>query len=120
MGCLTKAFVMAVGVAAAVGLTSKFHPEPAHHAARVSECAHTKPVPLHIAADGSVTFAGTRYTNRKLLAARFVSFAKHVPQTQVRLTPDKKSPYGDVAAVLTIAQNAGLHCLGFTGIEQSP
>ena len=120
MGCLTKAFVMALGVAAAVGLTSKFHPERPHRAEPAPHCARTAPVTLHIWADGSVTFDGTHFTDRKLLAARFKAFMKQVPQRREHLTADKPARYDDVVAVLTIAQRYGMDCMGFTGIEKQP
>ncbi len=122
MGCLTKAFVMALGVAAAVGLTSKFHQNHAQrprHTVQTTECAHVAPTPLHIWADGSVTFGKTRYTNRKLLAARFKEFGAHSPPMPVHVLPDKHSRYDDVAAVFKLARNARMACMGLVGIPSS-
>ena len=69
-------------------------------------------IALAIDAEGRL-FYGDEPLPREALAARVGAAAKANPQLEVQLRADQKVPYGQVAEMLALIQNAGLNRIGF-------
>ena len=72
------------------------------------------PAVLNLAIDASgKTFVGEEPMARELLTLRVREAAQRNPQTEVQLRADRSVPYGQVAELLGIVQDAGLSRIGF-------
>jgi biopolymer transport protein ExbD len=73
---------------------------------------------LQITKDGTVTWNGVAFKDRKAMAERFKQAASGAEQPEIHLVPVREAEYHKVAEVLAEAQKVGLHCLGFVGLDQ--
>ena len=73
---------------------------------------------LQITKDGTVTWNGVAFKDRKAMAERFKEAASGAEQPEIHLVPVREADYRKVIDVLTEAQKVGLHCLGFVGLDQ--
>ena len=69
-------------------------------------------IALAINADGGLFF-GDEPLARDALALRVAEAAKANPQLEVQLRADQKVPYGSVAELIALVQQAGLNRIGF-------
>jgi biopolymer transport protein TolR len=69
-------------------------------------------IALAINADGGLFF-GDEPLARDALAQRVAAAAKANPQLEVQLRADQKVPYGNVAELIALIQQAGLNRIGF-------
>jgi biopolymer transport protein TolR len=69
-------------------------------------------IALAINADG-VLFFGDEPLARDALALRIAEAAKANPQLEVQLRADQTVPYGSVAELIALVQQAGLNRIGF-------
>jgi biopolymer transport protein ExbD/biopolymer transport protein TolR len=69
-------------------------------------------IALAINADGELFF-GDEPLARDALALRIAEAAKANPQLEVQLRADQKVPYGSVAELIALVQQAGLNRIGF-------
>ncbi len=69
-------------------------------------------IALAISADGGLFF-GDEPLARDALALRVAEAAKANPQLEVQLRADQKVPYGSVAELIALVQQAGLNRIGF-------
>jgi biopolymer transport protein TolR len=69
-------------------------------------------IALAINADGGLFF-GDEPLARDVLAQRVAMAAKANPQLEVQLRADQKVPYGSVAELIALIQQAGLNRIGF-------
>jgi biopolymer transport protein ExbD/biopolymer transport protein TolR len=69
-------------------------------------------IALAINADGGLFF-GDEPLARDALALRIAEAAKANPQLEVQLRADQKVPYGSVAELIALVQQAGLNRIGF-------
>ena len=74
-------------------------------------------IALAIDADGRLFF-GDEALAREALAQRVKAAAQANPQLEVQLRADQKVPYGQVAELLALVQEAGLSRIGF--ITEAP
>ena len=74
-------------------------------------------IALAINADGGLFF-GDEPLARDALALRVAEAAKANPQLEVQLRADQKVPYGSVAELIALVQQAGLNRIGF--VTESP
>lgn len=72
---------------------------------------------LAIDAQGRL-FLGDEPLTREALAAHVASAARIDPQLEVQLRADQRVPYGRVAELIALVQQAGLHRIGF--ITEAP
>lgn len=87
---------------------------PGSEAARPTQAMRT--VSLALDASGQI------YLNEQVLAlaalqSRLVEIARQEPQTEVQLRADARVPYGQVVAVMDVAQQAGLSRIGFVAAK---
>jgi len=69
-------------------------------------------IALAINADGGLFF-GDEPLARDALALRVAEAARANPQLEVQLRADQKVPYGSVAELIALVQQAGLNRIGF-------
>ncbi len=69
-------------------------------------------IALAISADGGLFF-GDEPLARDALALRVAEAAKANPQLEVQLRADQRVPYGSVAELIALVQQAGLNRIGF-------
>jgi biopolymer transport protein TolR len=69
-------------------------------------------IALAIDADGRLFF-GDEALSREALALRVAAAARANPQLEVQLRADQKVPYGGVAELIALIQQAGLNRIGF-------
>ena len=69
-------------------------------------------IALAINADGELFF-GDEPLARDALALRVAEAARANPQLEVQLRADQKVPYGSVAELIALVQQAGLNRIGF-------
>jgi biopolymer transport protein ExbD/biopolymer transport protein TolR len=69
-------------------------------------------IALAINADGGLFF-GDEPLARDALALRVAEAAKANPQLEVQLRADQRVPYGSVAELIALVQQAGLNRIGF-------
>jgi biopolymer transport protein ExbD len=89
-----------------------------HARQAIEACSTAAPVALRINSDGSVDFRGQHLRNEAEVSGKFASLGQQASQPNIYIVPDKHVNYVHVATVLQAAQQTGVHCLGFTGIEQ--
>jgi biopolymer transport protein ExbD len=81
-------------------------------ASRVPNSAPAALVTLELRADGSLLWNAERLADQRALRARLEQVAALPEQPQVQLRPELKTPYRDLAAVMAMAQRAGVTRLG--------
>lgn len=75
-------------------------------------------VQIDIGADGTINWNGAPVQGRPALEAKFAQVAAQTDQDEIRLRPDRKTPYKAVAEVLAAAQRKGATRIGLIGSEQ--
>ena len=72
------------------------------------------PAVLNLAIDaGGQFFVGDEAMPKETLASRIREAAQSNPQTEVQLRADRSVPYGQVAELIGLVQDAGLSRIGF-------
>ena len=79
----------------------------------------TSAVTLVVNAKGQ-TFLNDRAITLAQLAPRLLEVARKNPDTEVQLRADQAVPYGQVVAVMNLAQQAGLNRIGFVAESKAP
>jgi len=77
-------------------------------------------VHLQISKDGVVAWNGVAFKSHQEMVDRFQKEATAQEQPEIHLDLARDVDYAAVYKVLEAAQKTGLHCLGFTGLDQGP
>lgn len=76
-------------------------------------------VRISLQPDGRL-FLNDTETTPQALAAALQQTGKNTPDTEVQLRADKAVPYGRVAEIMGLAQQAGLNRIGFVAEQAQP
>ena len=75
-------------------------------------------VEIDVDFDGTILWNGQAMPNRGALASKLAAAAVSASPTEVHIRPNKLAPYKTVAAVMAMAQRAGVVNMGLVGNEQ--